>query len=136
VITLDEFVSRLCQLGADRGPRAFPRRRRDRDILIKSIRMGMDSERVYTEPEINESLRRWRRDVAPAITTDHVTLRRILVDHGHLERTADGRVYRVGFPARTVAFELEIDDLDLPATISAYRESVRSRRRGAPPVGG
>jgi hypothetical protein len=133
VIGLEEFVDRLCRLGADRGPRGFPRRQRDREILVKSILLGLDSERVYSEREVNDLLRRWSRDVAPAIETDHVTLRRLLVDYGHLERTIDGRAYRVGFPARTVAFDLEIEDLDLPATIAAYREHVRSRRQAARP---
>lgn len=91
--------------------------------------MGLDSGRSYTEPEINGVLRAWKRDVAPAIRADHVTLRRLLVDYGHLERTADGREYRVGFPARPMAFELEVDDLDLRATIAAYLDFVRLRAR-------
>jgi hypothetical protein len=129
MITLEEFVERLCRLGADRGPRRFPRKPRDREILMKSILMLMDSARTYTEPEINALLQAWNRDVAPAIETDHLTLRRLLVDHGHLERTADGGAYRVGFSARAVAFDLEVDDVDLRATIAAYREQARRRRR-------
>lgn len=129
MITLEEFVERLCRLGADRGPRRFPRRPRDRDILMRSIVMLLDAGRIYTEPEINASLESWRRDVAPAIETDHVTLRRLLVDHGHLERTVDGRAYRVGFPTRTVAFDLGIYEIDVRATVAAYREHLRSRRR-------
>jgi hypothetical protein len=58
-----------------------------------------------------------------------VTVRRILVDYGHLERTADGRKYRVGFPPRPVAFDLEIEDIDIRATIAAYRDYSARRRR-------
>jgi hypothetical protein len=122
VITIDDFVERLCLIGADRGPRRFPRKQRDREILMKSIRMGMDPDRTYGELEINDLLREWNRDVAPAIETDHVTVRRLLVDYGYLERTADGRFYRVGFPPRPTAFDLEVDDLDLRATIAAFRD--------------
>jgi hypothetical protein len=129
MITVDEFVERLCRIAADRGPRRFPRKPRDRQILIKSILMLINSDRTYSEPEINALLRAWRRDVAPAIEIDHVTLRRLLVDHGHLERTADGRAYRVGFPARAVAFGLEVDDVDVRTTIAAYREHMSRRRR-------
>lgn len=132
MITLEEFVERLCRLGADRGPRRFPRRQRDREILMKSILMRMDSARTYTEPEVNAALQAWKREVAPAIETDHVALRRLLVDHGQLERTPDGRAYRVGFPAHPVAFARAIDDVDLAATIAAYRDHVRSRRRSRP----
>ena len=132
MITLDEFVDRLCRLGADRGPRRFPRKRRDREILMKSILMLLDGDRHYSEREINDSLRAWSRDVAPAIETDHVTLRRMLVDYGHLERTADGRAYRVAFPARAMAFELDVYDVDVRATIAAYRAYLTSRPRPAP----
>ena len=132
MVSADEFVERLCRLGADRGPRGFPRVRADREILIKSIRLLLDSGRSYTEPEINLQLQMWQSDVAPAIATDHVTLRRLLIDYGHLERKADGTSYRVGFPARPSAFALDVDDIDVRATIAAYREHVRTRPRRAP----
>lgn len=130
MISAEEFVERLCRLGADRGPRRFPRRQRDRQILMKSLTMCLDSTRSYGEAEINAALGDWNRSVAPAIECDHVTLRRLLVDYGHLERTPDGSTYRVGFPARPVAFALEVDDIDLPATITAYLEY--TERRGRP----
>jgi hypothetical protein len=132
MISPEEFVERLCLLGADRGPRRFPRRRIDREILMKSVQLLLDSRRTYTEAQMNGVLKEWCRDVAPAIEVDHVTLRRMLVDYGELERTADGRAYRVGFPARPVAFDLEVDSIDVRATIAAfrqYRETERLRRR-------
>ncbi len=138
MIGVEEFVERLCLLGADRGPRGFPRRRRDRQILTKSVLLLLDSARVYSEREVNELLRSWSRDVAPAIEVDHVTLRRFLVDTGHLERTADGRAYRVGFPPLSVAFDLEVDELDVRATVAAFRDLVAARRaakRRAPGAG-
>ena len=130
MITLDEFVERLCKLGAD-GTRPFPRARRDREILVQSIVQSLDSSRTYEEREINELLKAWRRNVAPAIETDHVTLRRLLVDFGRLERTASGSSYRVGFPQRMTAFDLGVYDVDLPGTIAAYRELTAKRRAKA-----
>jgi hypothetical protein len=127
MIGVEEFVERLCRLGADRGPRNFPRKQRDRQILMKSMLMLLDSSRIYTEPEINAAIQTWRSEVGPAIRTDHVTLRRVLVDHGLLERTPDGRAYRVGFPASPVAFDVEVDDIDVRATIAAYLERARKR---------
>lgn len=120
MISLDEFLERLIRLGADRGPRRLPRNPRDREILMKSILLLLDSGRSYSEDEINQSLQAWYAKVAPAIRSDHVTLRRMLVDSGHLERTPDGRAYRVGFPARTPAFALEVDEVDVRATVAAY----------------
>lgn len=136
MITVEEFVERLCLLGADRGPRRFPRRMRDREILMKSIVMLLDSGRVYSEAEINERLQDWGREVAPAIASDHVTLRRLLVDYGHIERTPDGRRYRVAFPARPVAFDLEVDDIDVRGTVAAYLDHAERRRqqRGGEPA--
>ncbi|MGH0035672.1 MAG: DUF2087 domain-containing protein [Myxococcota bacterium] len=136
MISPEEFVERLCLLGADRGPRRFPRKQRDRDILMKSIVMLLDGNRTYTEVEINAALQEWNRDVAPAINSDHVTVRRLLIDYGHLERSADGREYRVGFPARPVVFDLEVEDIDIRATVAAYRDysARRKRGRGADPA--
>lgn len=133
MVSPEEFVERLCRLGADRGPRRFPRKQRDREILMKSIVMGLDSDREYTEAEINEVLEAWKRDVAPAIHSDHVTIRRHLVDYGQLERTADGTRYRVGFPSRPLLFDLEVDDIDVRATIAAYRDHQERKARAGPP---
>ena len=94
--------------------------------------MLLDSSRSYTEAEVNGLLQAWNRDVAPAIGTDHVTVRRLLVDHGHLERRADGGVYRVGFPPASVAFDLEVEDIDVRATIAAYLDHQRQRTRRRP----
>jgi len=135
MIALDEFVERLCRVAADRGPRGFPRNRRDRAILVKSILFGLDDARSYSEPEINAALLAWKRDAAPAIETDHVSLRRLLVDYGHLERTRDGSVYRVGYPPRAPAFGLEVYEVDVRATVAAYRER-SARQRAARRPGG
>jgi hypothetical protein len=128
MISLEEFVERLCLLGAAPRPRPLPRRRQDREILMKSIRMCIDPDRTYDEAQINALLQAWNRDVAPALETDHVTIRRMLVDHGQLERTPDGARYRLGFPARPPVFDLQVESLDLRATIAAYRERARKPR--------
>ena len=132
MISVEEFVERLCRVGADRGPRGFPRKRRDRQILMKSLLLTLDSSAEYSEAEINGAIQRWNREVAPAIDTDHVTIRRWLIDYGLLERTADGRWYRVGFPPGAVAFDLEVEDLDVRATIAAYLDQVRRRKPTRP----
>jgi hypothetical protein len=90
--------------------------------------MTLDGTRTYTEAEVNRALLGWKRDVGPAIETDHVTLRRLLVDYGHLERSADGRAYRVGYPARPTAFALDVDEIDVRATVAAFREQSERRR--------
>jgi hypothetical protein len=136
MIDTEEFVERLCRVGADRGPRRFPRKRRDAEILVKSILMLLDSSAEYAEREINRVLQEWKHGVAPAIHTDHVTLRRMLIDGGYLERTADGSRYRVGFPVGFAAFDLEVDDIDLRSTVAAYldhQQRERQKRRQTRP---
>lgn len=96
---------------------------------MKSIVMLLDSDAEYSEQEVNERLIRWNREIAPEIECDYVTLRRLLVDYGELERTADGGWYRMGFPARPVAFAMDIDELDLHAIVAAYRMEQARRRR-------
>ena len=133
MITLEEFIERVVKLGADRGPRGFPRAKRDREILMKSIALDLDEKATYSERDVNEQLKRWLREIAPAIEVDHVTLRRWLVDYGHLERTRDGKQYRVGFPARGVAFDVEVYDVDLRATVAAYlaEQARKAKERSA-----
>jgi hypothetical protein len=137
MISLDEFVERVLRLGADPGPRGFPRARRDREILMKSITLELDEKATYIERQLNEQLKRWLRDVAPAIAVDHVALRRTLVDYGYLERTRDGSAYRVGFPPNAVAFDIEVYDVNLRATVAAYlaeqdrKTAERKARRAA-----
>ena len=129
MITIDEFVERLCIVGASKGPRRFPKKRRDRDILIKSVLLDLDSDAHYSEIEINDLLQKWNREVAPAIETDYVSLRRTLVDYGALERTRSGSKYRVGFPPASVIFDLEVDDLDLRSTVAAFLDYQERRAR-------
>jgi len=131
MVEIEEFVERLCRLGARTGPRRFPRKARDREILMKSFRMQLDPSTDYTESELGDCIEVWKRSIAPEIDIDVTTLRRLLVDYGELERTRDCAFYRVGFPTRPVAFDLEIDELDLPATVEAYRMDQQRRRQEA-----
>jgi hypothetical protein len=131
MISVEEFVERVCLIGAAKGPRRFPRKRRDRQIMMKSILMHLDSRLSYAEPQINALLKKWKREVAPEVETDHVTIRRLLVDYGQLERRPDGAEYVVGFPPASVIFDLEVDEIDLASTVAAFRDQrERASRRG------
>ena len=96
--------------------------------------MTLERARTYSEAEMNRALLSWKSEVGPAIETDHVTLRRVLVDYGHLERTVDGGAYRVGSPSHPIAFDLEVDEIDVRATVAAYREHLEQRRRRGRPT--
>jgi hypothetical protein len=69
---------------ADGRIRELPARAAKRELVLEYVAERIDSDREYSEREIN--------DVLAAIYDDHVTLRRYLVDAGLLKREAG--VYR------------------------------------------
>jgi len=129
MIGIEQFAERLLKLGADWRQRPLPRKRFDREILMKSFSLTLDSSQEYTEPEINQKIRDWNAEITPAIETDYVTVRRMLIDYGYLERTRDGSFYRLALPASPRAFDLAIEDLDQRATVAAYREAHPRRKQ-------
>ncbi|HJN93641.1 MAG TPA: DUF2087 domain-containing protein [Dehalococcoidia bacterium] len=130
-IDLATFTKRLADLGT--RPRSLlPRKRRDLHILLRSIALFLDARTVYSEPEINAAISDWRRRVAPQFRVDHVRLRRSLVDHAYLLRTADGAAYTVG-PGPSlddIRFAPEVNDVH-PVEVAAQRHAVIARERAA-----
>ena len=92
--------------------------------------MTLDSQAEYSKRQFNGPLVDSNRTIASEIECDHVTLRRLLVDYGEPERTSDGAWYRAAFPVRPLAFSLEIAELDVAATVAAYRTQQERRREG------
>jgi len=129
-ITAAEFSKRLAGLCLTSGLAGFPRKERDRQILLKSVVMTMDRTLEYTEPEVDDRLIYWLTDIARSVQFDHVSLRRLLVDYGYLNRDSTGSSYRV-VPAGggRVAFEAQIDGLDVYGVIGAAMKAARDRKR-------
>jgi hypothetical protein len=75
-----------------------------------------DSRRIYTEKEVNAVL------IAANAFSDHVTLRRALIDHRLLTRKSDGSEYRK-LPARP--------DAETRALLAAWRARQRTPARTA-----
>jgi len=65
----------------------FPRKHKQRLVVLEEIAKRFDPKRVYSEKEVNAILE--------SVYADHVTVRRCLIDSSLLERTADGRGYWV-----------------------------------------
>ena len=80
LIAREEFVSRLIDLCLKSGMAGFPRKLRDRHILLKSVVLTLDVAKGHTEREIDDRLQFWLTDVARAIDEDRVSLCRLLVD--------------------------------------------------------
>lgn len=136
-ITPDEFRSRLVKLCLSSGGYGLPRRVRDRWIVLKSATLGFGGDRTYSEREVNASLAAWLRDVGPAVESDHVSLRRALVDDAFLERAPGGEWYRLGPKARDARrFDPGVDAIVPDRVIrEAQAEREAKRRAHAPRPG-
>ena len=88
------FASRLAALLRSGFGAGLPRRRRDRWILLYTLRLLFPESQEFDEREVNQRLLAWLADHGRNLATDHVTLRRALVDEGFLERDRRGRAYR------------------------------------------
>ena len=71
--------------GVDGPLSIFPTREKRRLILLRQIITRFDSDRVYSEKEVNAILEK--------VYHDHVTIRRLLIDYGFLARRIDGSEY-------------------------------------------
>ncbi|PKG21892.1 DUF2087 domain-containing protein [Niallia nealsonii] len=65
----------------------FPLKEKQRLIVLREIMNHIDKEKVYTEKEINETIK--------TIYEDYVWIRRYLIEYGFLDRKADGSSYWV-----------------------------------------
>ncbi len=128
-ITADEFKQRLEALCLSAGGRGLPRKRRDWDILFKSITLALEPGREYSEKEINGAMEDWLVGIGQAIEIDYVTLRRHLVDTGYLIRDLAGISYRVGLEAMAGLFEPTADAVDPAAVVEEARSRREQRKR-------
>ena len=62
VITRDEFNKRLVELCLKSGLTGFPRKFRDRHILLRSVALTLGAAREYTESELDDRLTFWLTD--------------------------------------------------------------------------
>jgi len=109
-----EFERRLEALLL-RGGRlhGFPRRRRDRLILLRSVLAGFEPGRRYEEEEVNQAIRLWQREVGRNADIDHVSLRRGLIDERLLTRSRSGDSYEVPNLQADLRFDASVDAVDL-----------------------
>jgi len=81
---------------------ALPTRHADLRLLLRLAASRLDAARRYSEAEINEALVDWLGTVSAPHGIDHVSLRRALVDAGHVLRDKAGWTYRANPQLRPV----------------------------------
>jgi hypothetical protein len=128
-INAAEFKQRLEALLLSPGGRGLPRKRRDWDILFKSITLALEAGRDYSEKEVNQAVEEWLDSIGQAIEIDYVTLRRHLVDAGYLVRDLAGTSYRVGLETMAELFEPAADTVDPAAVVEEARSRKEQRKR-------
>jgi hypothetical protein len=93
---------------------------------------GLPADSAMSEPQVNQALKARLAGAAVCLDTDHVELRRWLVDAGWLQRDGWGREYR-RVPAPYVApqwraLATEIEALDSDSWVAARRGEQQARR--------
>ena len=76
---------------------AFPAKRKMKLYCLLYLAQKIPADRDFTEREINDTLLDWHTFADPA------TLRRELYDYGFLDRSRDGKVYRLAEKQPTTA---------------------------------
>jgi hypothetical protein len=107
----------------------FPNKRRDQLVLLKSIAISFDKNKVYNEKEIDEKIKSWLTNMSCFPGWDHGTLRRRLVDDSFLTRNPDGSCYRIcsSGPAEE-AFDPTIADLDVCEVIDEGQQLIALKK--------
>jgi len=128
-MTAEQFASRLAALCIKGVGQGLPNKIRDRHILFKSIKATLETNREYSETELNEGIEHWLATVGIGIVIDHVSLRRHLVDEGYVVRDRAGTTYRVARSRHEDLFEGAIDRLDQAKIIADALDRREARRR-------
>ena len=129
-VTVEEFRTRLVDLCLKSGLTGFPRGRRDRHILLRSVAATLDPVATYGQDDVTDRLAYWLVDIGQAIELDRVSLRRLMVDDGYLERDNAGTSYRVRPEGRgEVEFEPGIADLEVYEVIGQGKKAIQEQKR-------
>jgi hypothetical protein len=98
--------------------------------VLASAVLPFAYEQRSTEREVNEILKHWLAREGAMLATDHVELRRMLVDSGLLARDGFGHAYwRAAVPMRFAAAVQELAQHDVPRLIDDARRDRAERRR-------
>jgi len=87
-ITQDEqetITKKFFTEGPHKSLKKFPPREKQRLVVLREITKLLESERTYSEKELNQILK--------VIYDDYVLIRRYLIEYGFLDRKSDGSQY-------------------------------------------
>jgi hypothetical protein len=105
----------------------------DRALSLALAACAIEPGRPLREDEVNQRLGKWLADVGQLLRTDHVELRRWLVDAGFVARDDWGHAYVRG-PAQLDLARQALGTIDAAALAAAVRSVALQRRPRASPV--
>jgi hypothetical protein len=92
----------------------------DRALVLALAACALEPDRALREDEVNRRLIDWLADLGSMLRTDHVELRRWLVDTGFVARDDWGRAYVRGWP-QTEQVRRVLGSSDATALAAAVR---------------
>ena len=137
-LTANDWIERLSQLALRQGVHLSTLQQKaggDLELLFASAALAFPSGASFTEKEANEVLKRFLAGAGVMVATDHVELRRWMVDAGFLQRSDYGTDYRRGAMPdwlSDAAQQLDFERIaDAVAQARSANESQRESRRQA-----
>jgi hypothetical protein len=125
---VDRFAALAVRLDVSLGV-LLSTKARDFHVLLAAAAQAFSAHDEFSEREVNDLLRAFLAGAGSMLATDHVELRRWLVDFRLLERDGYGRVYRTGTPAGPIAaFVAELAGIDLAEAARVARLNDAARR--------
>ena len=110
-IAADEFRRRLVNICTGNELR-FPRKEKDRHVMLVAASRSFVRGMIYTEKEIDSAIRDWLERGCPSLLIDEVTLRRELIDAAYLMRDDAGRFYAVGPGPASIRYTDDVSGID------------------------
>jgi hypothetical protein len=128
-VSKSDYIDRLIKLCGKNNLIQFPKKHKDRLVLLGSIVLSLKPQKQYSEKSINDSIIEWLHKMAGKSYLDYVTLRRYLIDFGLLKRDPAGRKYYVAETRITQLFEKSVSEIDPFSLVKEFRAQRETQRK-------
>ncbi len=128
-ISKSDYIDRLNKLCGRSDLIQFPKKYKDRLVILGSIVLSLNPQKQYSEKSINETIIEWIRKMASKSYLDYVTLRRYLIDFGLLKRDPAGCKYYVAESKIASIFEKSIRAIDPFSLVKEFRAQRETQRK-------
>ena len=127
-VSKSDYIDKLNKLCGKNDLIQFPKKYKDRLVLLGSIVLSLKPQKQYSEKLINESIKEWINKMADKSYLDYVTLRRYLIDFGLLKRDPAGSEYYIAESKIDSLFEKSIWAIDPFSLIKEFRNKRKTQR--------